>query len=78
MSYSVLRVIKKKIYRSNALLGRCSSGGVSVRQVVEPVEHGEGPHWDHRRQVLYFVDISNQTVNRYDPASGSLASVFIG
>lgn len=31
---------------------------------------GEGPLWDWRSQVLYWVDIDQSRLHRYDPASG--------
>lgn len=33
-------------------------------------ELGEGPIWDPRDRALWFVDIKNKKVHRYDPASG--------
>lgn len=38
----------------------------------------EGPHWDHRTQKLYFVDIYNQYIRRLDPATGVVTSIYIG
>ncbi len=35
---------------------------------------GEGPLWDERSSVLYWVDIKAPAVHRYDPASGSKRS----
>jgi sugar lactone lactonase YvrE len=32
---------------------------------------GEGSLWDHRRNCLYWVDILEQKVNLYDPATGA-------
>ncbi|XP_054258472.1 regucalcin-like [Macrosteles quadrilineatus] len=40
-----------------------------LTRVTEPVDHGEGPHWDPTEQVLYYVDISGQALHRYDPAT---------
>jgi sugar lactone lactonase YvrE len=34
-------------------------------------ELGEGPIWDSRDRALWFVDIKNKKVHRYDPASRS-------
>jgi len=34
---------------------------------VKKVYLGEGPHWDEKRQQLYYVDILAKTVHRYDP-----------
>jgi sugar lactone lactonase YvrE len=33
---------------------------------------GEGPVWDEREQVLYFIDIEAPALFRYDPASGAV------
>lgn len=30
---------------------------------------GEGPHWDHKAQQLYWVDILSNTIHRFDPAT---------
>ena len=30
-------------------------------------ELGEGPHWNSKEQVLYYVDIEKGRVLRYDP-----------
>jgi len=38
----------------------------------------EGPHWDHRTQKLFFVDIYNQYIRRLDPATGVVTSAYIG
>ncbi len=37
-------------------------------------ELGEGPRWQAREGVLYFIDIARQQLHRYDPASGALRS----
>lgn len=49
--------------------GFYTNENLTVTPVTGPVEHGEGPHWDAETGVLYFVDISQETVNRYDPAT---------
>lgn len=42
--------------------------------VVEKIEAlgnfmlGEGPHWDHQTQSLYFVDILKKTIHKYIPS----------
>jgi sugar lactone lactonase YvrE len=38
--------------------------------VAARAETGEGPLWDDREQVLWWVDIPNRALHRYDPASG--------
>jgi xylono-1,5-lactonase len=35
---------------------------------------GEGPAWDERNESLWFVDIKEQRVHRFDPAHGVLRS----
>jgi D-xylonolactonase len=37
-------------------------------------ELGEGPMWDERDAALWFVDIKNDAIHRYDPASGTQCS----
>lgn len=34
-------------------------------------ELGEGPMWDARDKALWFVDIKNDAIHRYDPTSGA-------
>jgi D-xylonolactonase len=35
---------------------------------------GEGPAWDPSTEHLWFVDIKQQRVHRFDPASGAVRS----
>lgn len=46
--------------------------------VTPPLYHAEEPHWDEVKQVLYYTDVTNGLVNKYDPATGCLYSVYIG
>jgi sugar lactone lactonase YvrE len=32
---------------------------------------GEGPSWDERNQVLYWIDITQKQIHRYEPVKGS-------
>jgi L-arabinonolactonase len=42
-----------------------------VRRVVNPQALvGEGPVWDDRLQALWWIDVKNPRLFRYDPASG--------
>ena len=42
-----------------------------------PLSLGEAPHWDAARQQLYFVDIVEMSVLRFDPAKEQLYSIQI-
>lgn len=48
-----------------------------VEKVTDVFGLSEGPHWDHRTQKLYFVDIYNQYIRRLDPATGVVNSAHI-
>ncbi|KAM0729052.1 Regucalcin [Formica fusca] len=48
-----------------------------VEKVTEPFGLSEGPHWDHRIQKLYFVDIYNQYIRRLDTATGVVTSAYV-
>ncbi|XP_028049530.2 regucalcin isoform X1 [Monomorium pharaonis] len=50
---------------------------VTVEKVTDVYGLSEGPHWDHRTQKLYFVDINNQYIRRLDPATGVVTSAYI-
>lgn len=47
---------------------------VVVRPLDRPIQGGESPCWDSRRQALYFVDMAAPAVLRLDVASGALES----
>ncbi|PSN53206.1 hypothetical protein C0J52_04508 [Blattella germanica] len=49
-----------------------------VEQIASSVILGEGPHWDHNAQALYYVDIKGSTVNKYVPATKKHTTVKIG
>ncbi|XP_053604622.1 regucalcin-like [Plodia interpunctella] len=46
----------------------------TLKKVVEAVTLGEGPHWAHEEQVLYFVSTYDRSIHRYDPATGAHTS----
>ena len=46
--------------------------------VTGPVEHGEGPHWNAETGVLFFVDISKELVNKYDPTTQKVTHAQLG
>ncbi|XP_050678606.1 regucalcin isoform X2 [Leptidea sinapis] len=43
---------------------------VKVKAVTEPVWLGEGPHWSHHHQALFFVSIFDRTIHKYEPTTG--------
>lgn len=50
---------------------------LSIEPIVGPFEHSEGPHWDHRTQKLYFVDIEAQKICRFSPVTKMLACIYV-
>ncbi|XP_046616189.1 regucalcin-like isoform X1 [Neodiprion virginianus] len=38
---------------------------------------GEGPHWDHAAQVLYYVDIPESMVFKYNPKTNKITRVIV-
>ncbi|XP_069695229.1 regucalcin-like [Periplaneta americana] len=48
-----------------------------VTQIADPVTLGEGPHWDHDSQALYYVNVRGATVNKYVPATKKHTTVKI-
>jgi sugar lactone lactonase YvrE len=49
-----------------------------VTPVTGPVEHGEGPHWDAETGVLFFVDINQELLYKYDPATKKVTHAQFG
>jgi sugar lactone lactonase YvrE len=49
-----------------------------VEQISAPAIVGEGPHWDHKAQALYYVDIKSSAVHKYVPATSKHTIVKIG
>lgn len=43
----------------------------------EKLRLGEGPHWDHEAQALYYVDILESTVFKYDPSTKKITRVIV-
>lgn len=46
----------------------------SVEVVSQRYILGEGPHWDHNTQKLYFVDIMTSKICRLDPETGVITT----
>ncbi|XP_013166226.1 PREDICTED: regucalcin-like isoform X2 [Papilio xuthus] len=40
-----------------------------VTEAVLSMSFGEGPHWDVEEQVLYYVNILDNSINKYNPAT---------
>lgn len=53
-------------------------GNPVITQLTVPVIHGEGPHWDAMKQVLYFVDIAGKKVYQYNPRTTELTFAGFG
>ncbi|XP_021924406.1 regucalcin-like isoform X2 [Zootermopsis nevadensis] len=51
--------------------------GPKVEKISAPVSLGEGPHWDHDAETLYYVDIKGPTVHKYVPATNKHTAVKI-
>ncbi|XP_018323311.1 regucalcin-like [Agrilus planipennis] len=41
-----------------------SNKNIKIYRVTGPIDHGEAPHWDPKRQALYFVDAFNTGIYR--------------
>ncbi|XP_051171983.1 regucalcin-like isoform X2 [Leptopilina boulardi] len=50
---------------------------LTVNRVVEAKGLTEGPHWDHRTQKLFFVDIWGNKICRFDPATSKVTCAYI-
>ncbi|XP_066593488.1 regucalcin-like isoform X2 [Prorops nasuta] len=50
---------------------------ITVTKIIQNSGLNEGPHWDHQSQKLFFVDIFNQKIFSFDPATGTTRSVYI-
>ncbi|XP_018579915.1 regucalcin isoform X2 [Anoplophora glabripennis] len=49
--------------------------GPSIQQITPPVDHAEGPTWDGRKNILYFVDIHYGGVLAYHYDTNKLTRV---
>ena len=56
--------------RSAPVSVRTIPAGEVEHLVAARAETGEGPLWDDREQVLWWVDIPSRALHRYDPATG--------
>ncbi|CAH0556158.1 unnamed protein product [Brassicogethes aeneus] len=63
-----MKGIKFTIFRHNF-------DGPAIFQIGEPLEHGECPHWDEIKQLLYYVDIHQGKIYSYDYNSKEIHSI---
>lgn len=48
-----------------------------ITQITEPFDHSEGPIWDGRRNILYFVDIHKGGICAYHYSSELLTMIHL-
>lgn len=46
-----------------------------VFQLTHPVDHAEGPHWDARKNILYYVDIHSGAVLAYHYDTATVSKI---
>jgi sugar lactone lactonase YvrE len=51
---------------------------LKVEEIGALAALGEGPHWDHNSQALYYVDIRAATIHKYVPSTNKHTAVTIG
>lgn len=51
---------------------------VIVERVGESCKLGEGPHWDAESQSLYYVDIFEHTIHKYNPSTKEHTKAYVG
>ncbi|XP_028135460.1 regucalcin-like isoform X1 [Diabrotica virgifera virgifera] len=49
-----------------------------IEKLVEGFKVAEGPHWDDKKQCLYFVDIIESSICKYVPSTKKLTKAKIG
>ncbi|XP_072375961.1 regucalcin-like, partial [Diabrotica undecimpunctata] len=49
-----------------------------IEKLVDGFEVAEGPHWDHKKQCLYFVDFVEGTICKYVPSTKKFTKAKIG
>ena len=52
------------------------SVSVAIENATKSI--GEGPHWDDVTQTLLYVDILDQDIHRWDPATGKDERTHLG
>lgn len=54
---------------------RCAD--VIIKPATSPLQHSEGPYWDAKRQLLFFVDYYEATILQLNPKSNLVTKVQI-
>lgn len=52
-----------------------NSEGPALYQITDPVDHAEGPIWDARKNILYYVDIHSGRVLAYHYNTNKVAKI---
>ncbi|XP_030764621.1 regucalcin-like isoform X2 [Sitophilus oryzae] len=47
---------------------------MKIVPVTPPIQHGEGPHWDSKNGILYYVDTFQATAYRWDSKTKNVTS----
>ncbi|XP_051153515.1 regucalcin-like [Leptopilina boulardi] len=50
---------------------------VKIKRIVEATGLSEGPHWDERSQMLFYVDIYANKIYRYNPENSKVTWAYI-
>ncbi|XP_076653047.1 uncharacterized protein LOC143359184 [Halictus rubicundus] len=73
----VIGLINIAAFTSNGKALHIGGDKIIIDPLVGRFDHSEGPHWDHRTQKLYFVDIDEQNLCRCDPITRDLTCTYI-
>lgn len=50
----------------------------NVQKITKELFLGEGPHWDHDQQALYFISIRENTIHKYVFTTGAHTTANLG
>lgn len=51
---------------------------VRIEALTHSIELGEGPHWDHEKGILYYINLYDSEVHSYEPATKEHKFIKIG
>ena len=65
-----------RLHSSNSRM----SESVTVEVVLKNINTGtgEGPHWDAETQTLYFVDITEHNIKKWNYNTGEVSQIHLG